>query len=320
MSENIDLLATVASLYYNFNQSQAEIASRFDLSPSKVSRLIKEARDRGIVEIQIHMPIPRDLKLEQTLIREFGLKDAYILKTSAESDGEVSLDGLGKLAANYLERVIDTLKPGAIIGVAWGTGVQAAVLGLPNRASHNIDVVQLVGGVASRMVVNGPDLARVITEKLGGRHYDLHAPMLVEKAAAREMFLAEPAVRNSILRAESAQLAITGIGAIHEDTSSFLRAGLLNQADLLQLRDQGIVGEICSRFYDIDGNWKEYEINQRVIGIDLEKLRKIPLVLTIARGSTKVFSILGALRGEYIKILVTDDITANAVLEAKNGV
>lgn len=319
MSENIDLLATVASLYYNFNQSQAEIASRFDLSPSKVSRLIKEARDRGIVEIQIHMPIPRDLELEQTLIREFGLKDAYILKTSADSDDEVSLDALGKLAANYLERVIEALKPGAIIGVAWGTGVHATVLALPNRASHNIDVVQLMGGVGA-LAVDGPDLARIITEKLGGRHYDLHAPVLVEKAAAREMFMAEPAVRNGIVRAQSAQLAITGIGAIHEDTSSFLRAGLFNRADLVQLRDQGIVGEICGRFYDINGNWQDYEINQRIIGIELENLRKIPLVLTIARGSTKVFSILGALRGKYIKILVTDDITASAVLEAKNGV
>lgn len=251
MSENIDLLATVASLYYNFNQSQAEIASRFDLSPSKVSRLIKEARDRGIVEIQIHMPIPRDLELEQTLIREFCLKDAYILKTSADSDDEVSLDGLGKLAANYLERVIEALKPGAIIGVAWGTGVHAAVLALPNRASYNIDVVQLMGGVGA-LAVDGPDLARIITEKLGGRHYDLHAPVLVEKAAAREMFMAEPAVRNGIVRAQSAQLAITGIGAIHEDTSSFLRAGLFNRADLVQLRDQGIVGEICGRFYDIN--------------------------------------------------------------------
>lgn len=317
MSGNIDLLATVASLYYNFNQSQAEIASRFDLSASKVSRLLKEARDRGIVEIHIHMPIPRDLELEQTLIREFCLKDAYILKTSTDSDDEVSLDGLGKLAANYLERVIETLKPGAIIGVAWGTGVHAAVLALPSKASYNIDVVQLMGGVGA-LAIDGPDLARIITEKLGGRHYDLHAPVLVEKVAAREMFMAEPAVRNEIVRAQSAQLAITGIGAIHEDSSSFLRAGLFNRADLVQLRDQGIVGEICGRFYDINGNWQEYEINQRIIGIELEKLRQIPSVLTIARGNTKVLSILGALRGKYIKILVTDDITASAVLEAKN--
>lgn len=317
MSENTDLLATVASLYYNLNQSQAEIASRLDISPSKVSRLIKEAKERGIVEIRIHMPIPRNLELEQALIREFQLKDAYILRTSADSDGEVSLDGLGKLAANYLERVIDTLKPGAIIGVAWGTGVHAAVLALPNRASYIIDVVQLMGGVGA-LSVDGPDLARVISEKLGGRHFDLHAPVLVEKAATREMFLAEPAVRNGILRAQSAQLAITGIGAIHEDSSSFLRAGLLNRADLFQLRDQGVVGEICGRFYDIHGNWREYEINQRIIGIELENLRQIPYVLTIARGNTKVLSILGALQGKFIKILVTDDITARAILETNS--
>lgn len=129
-----------------------------------------------------------------------------------------------------------------------------------------------MGGVGA-LAVDGPDLARIITEKLGGRHYDLHAPVLVEKTAAREMFMAEPAVRNGIVRAQSAQLAITGMGAIHEDTSSFLRAGLFNRADLVQL---------------------------------------------IARGNTKVLSILGTLRGKYIKILVTDDITASTVLEARN--
>jgi ArsR family transcriptional regulator len=114
--------------------------------------------------------------------------------TSADSDDGISLDTLERLAANYLEWVIATFKPGTIIGVAWGTGVHAPVLALPNGVAHNIDVVQLMGGVGA-LAVDGPDLARIIAEKLGGRHYDLHAPVLVEKASTRDMFMAEPAVR-----------------------------------------------------------------------------------------------------------------------------
>jgi len=51
-----------------------------------------------------------------------------------------------------------------------------------------------------------------------------------------------------------------------------------------------------------------------VIGIDLETLKNIPEVIAIAGGSEKVRAVLGALRGGYIKTLITDIVTARAVL------
>src|SRR5687768_14973319 len=140
------LLATVASLYYKKNYSQSEIGLRLEMSSSTVSRLLNEAHEKGIVQIYIQMPIPRDLELEQALIERFGLKDAYVLQTSEEATDDTLLRGIGQLAATYLGRVIETLSPGSSIGVAWGAGVQAAVSALPDNYAQNIDVVQLVGG------------------------------------------------------------------------------------------------------------------------------------------------------------------------------
>lgn len=320
MNEREDLLAMTASLYYKLHQSQAEIAARLGVSTSKVSRLLKEAWERGIIEVNIRTPIPRDFALEQELITRFGLRDAYVLETKSDADEHSLLVATGELAASFLGRVIPTLPPGAMIGVAWGTGVQATVKALPNDLGQKIDVVQLMGGVGA-LVVDGPDLARIVAAKLGGRHHDLHAPVLVERPEVRNVFLNEPAVREGIRRAQAVQLAITGIGTLDDKASSFLRAGLLTLTDLAQLRRLGAVGETIGRFFDMQGRSDGIEINERIIGVELDDLRRIPQVLAVARGIPKAASILGALHGKFLTVLATDDATARAVLtlERSNG-
>lgn len=314
MEEDRDeLLVTVASMYYELHQTQQQIADRLELSRSSVSRLITEAHERGIVSIHIRRSILRDFALEQELIALFGLRDAYVLQVPPNTETGTLLDLLGRLAASYLRRVIPTLSPASYIGVAWGTSVQAAVKALPDHFSQGVDVVQLLGGVGA-LVVDSPDLARMVAAKLGGRHYDLHAPALVGNSTVCDMFLAEPAVQEGIARARSAQLAITGIGSAQEEASSFLRAGILSPSELADLRRMSVVGEMCGRFFNIEGRDTHYEINKRVIGIELADLQRIPRVLAIAHGIPKVQSILGALRGKFFTVLVTDEITARAVL------
>ena len=161
--------------------------------------------------------------------------------------------------------------------------------------------------------MDGQDLARMVAVKLGGRHYDMHAPVLVEKPEVRTAFLSEPTVQDAVRRAQAVQLAITGIGSVAADSSSFLNAGLLSHSDLASLRNQGAVGEMIGRFFDEGGEYESLAINQRIIGIELDDLRKIPLVLAIARGIQKARAIHAALRAGYISVLATDEVTAKAV-------
>jgi DNA-binding transcriptional regulator LsrR (DeoR family) len=317
MNERDELLATVASLYYKLDHSQAEIAKRLDVSISKVSRLLKEAKASGIVNIQIRMPLPRDIELEQRLIEQFGLHEARVLQTTSEQDEGSLLRLTGQLAAAYLQHIIATLPPNSSIGVAWGTGVHAAVSALPDKIGKQIDVVQLIGGVGA-LDIDSPDLGRIVAVKLGGRHYDLHAPVLVEQASARTILMGEPSVREGIARARSVKLAITGIGTVQNKASSFLRAGLLTRSDLAHLRSLGAVGEIAGRFFDANGRSEGIDINQRIIGVELDDLRHIPTVVAVARSTIKAQGILGALRGHYLNVLATDDVTARALI-ALNG-
>jgi len=313
MNERDDLLAMVASLYYKLNQGQGQIAQRLGVSTSTVSRLLKEAWERGIIDVQIRVPILRDFVLENEIVNRFGLRDALVLVGTPDADEASLVAASGQLAAVYLQRIIPALAPGSSIGVAWGTGVHATVSALPNHFGHRVDVVQLMGGVGA-LVVDGPDLARIVAVKLGGRHYDLHAPVLVERSDVRAVFLSEPTVRDGIRRARSVQIAITGIGSVDERDSSFLRAGLLTRVDLAALRNRGAVGEMVGRFFDRHGHTDALEINQRVIGIELEDLCHIATVVAVARGLSKAPAILGALNGRYLNVLVTDDTTARAIL------
>lgn len=315
-SDRTDLLVTIASLYYELNQNQQQIAERLEISRSSVSRLIKEARDAGIVEIRIHKPVSRDFGLEQALIEKFGLQEALVLPHTSDQREEEVLAGVGQLAARYLQRVLEGLPPHTTIGIAWGTGVHAAVSALRENRSLKIDVVQILGSVgAPDQLIDGPDLARVVAAKLGGRHFDLHAPVLVAQPALRDLLYNEPTVREGLARGRSVVLAITGIGTVRDEAASFLRAGHLTSADLAHLRGLGVVGETCGRFFDAWGRHVDFDINQRVIGIDLEDLRRIPRVISVALGLPKAASILGALRGGYMTVLATDDRTAHAVLE-----
>ncbi len=167
----------------------------------------------------IKTPIPHDFELEMQLVARFQLTDALVLEAKPDADEASLLAGVGQLAAIYLQRIIPNLPEGSTIGVAWGTGVHATVSALPNHLAQGIDVVQLMGGVGA-LVIDGPDLARMVAAKLGGRHYDLHAPVLVERPEVRDLFLSEPTVREAIRRARSVQLAITGIGSVDERDSS----------------------------------------------------------------------------------------------------
>lgn len=314
MDEREELLATVASLYYTLDQSQSDIAKRLGVSTSKISRMLKEARDNGIVEIRIRTPIPRDIVLEQELITRFGLRDALVLLANAEGDDETRQQALGQMAALWLRRTLPNLATHATVGVAWGTTIHATVAAMLPLADSKLDVVQLMGGVGLHSV-DGPDIARILAGKLGGRPFDLHAPAMVERQETRSVIVAEPSVRDALQRARNVKLAVVGIGAVQDKNSAVLRAGMLQRSDLATLRSQGAVGEIMGRFYRADGSTTGLEINDHVIGLDLNDLRRVPISLAVSRGQAKVDAVHGALRGRLITVLATDDATARGVLD-----
>ena len=67
--DDTGLLVEVAKLYYEEQLTQAQIGRQLQTSRSTVSRLLKEARDQGVVKITIQYKWVRDSALERDLAK-----------------------------------------------------------------------------------------------------------------------------------------------------------------------------------------------------------------------------------------------------------
>jgi DNA-binding transcriptional regulator LsrR (DeoR family) len=309
--ERKELLAQVAGLYYEESLTQAEIARRIGISRSSISRLLQEGREKGVVEIIIHYPWKRVSALERRLIQTFGLSDARVLQTQDQPYEEM-LNGLGILAARYIENI---LSKDMILSISWGTTVCHVVKALRPARQFPITVVQMTGLVdTGSSHTDGLELARLLANIYGGEHRYLHAPLIVEDANIREALLQEPSIRETLALARRADIALLGIGTMEPELSSLIRTGYLDHEELNKLKARGVVGDICGQHYDRKGRVMEIGLNRRFIGIELEALEDIPHVIAVAGGKAKAQAILGALRGDFIKILVTDSAATEEVL------
>ena len=302
-------LVQVATLYYDQGLRQAEIAERLGDSRSNISRLLTEARRRGIVEIRIHRPLSLDAELGSELKQRFALRDALVL-----ADGENdALRRVGELAARFLERSLDGI---GVLAISWGMALREVVNGLAATRRRPIEIVQMIGGVGSGASnVDGTELARRFADALGGTCDYLHAPLLADDEETAGTVMRESSVRRVLEKAARADAALVGIGALAPEVSSLVRAGYLDERDVRRLRRKGAVGDICGRHFDAWGRRSDVELNRRVVGLDLESLRRIPLVIGVASGHTKAEAILGALRGSHVDALVTDAAAAHGVLQ-----
>jgi DNA-binding transcriptional regulator LsrR (DeoR family) len=264
-----------------------------------------------MVEIRVHKRIATNAALEREFAAQFNLKNVMLVESAGREYAE-NLSAAGQLAAWHLEEVLqekDTL------AISWGTGVSAAVNALAPKPTLQIEVVQMIGSVGTvDSLIDGPELARRLAVKLGGKYYYLHAPLFVDNRLMRDALLEQPTIHQTMKRARQANVALVGIGTTENNLSSFLRARHLNETQLAALRAQGAVGETSGHHFDIDGG-AGFDINDRVVGLDLNDLKKIPHVIAVACGLAKSRGILGAVRGGYINALATDDMTALAIME-----
>jgi len=310
-NNRFELLAEVATLYYEDELTQQEIARRLGISRSNVSRLLTEARQKGIVEIRINYPWHTLPSLQTALMARFHLPMVRVLK-SEHYDYKRMLRGLGSLAARYLEGV---LKDVSILGIGWGTAVCEVVHALRPVKRMDIDVVQMIGAVGSGdPLIDGPELARMLANTLGGRYNYLHAPLIVDNGEVQQALLNEQRINETLQLACKADIALVGIGSVEPSLSSLIRAGYIDEQELAAIRQSGAVGDICARQFDIHGRVLDIELNRRVVGIDIESLKKIKCVIGVAGGILKAPAILGALRGKIIDVLVTDAEAAREVL------
>jgi deoxyribonucleoside regulator len=310
--DRLNLLAQIAVWYYEDGLDQETIAGRISRSRSMVSRLLDEARQAGLVEVQVHYPLKTDPQYERQLCEAFDLREAIVLAEPPD-DYSLLLKRLGELGARCL---LQALHPGIVIGVSWGTAVHAVVSAMPTAPVPDATVVQLIGAVGhGDPLVDGAELGRWLAQKLHASFRFLSAPLLVEDEALAAALRRERTIEETLALAARANVAVIGIGTPQPELSSLLRAGYLSRSELEALIENGVVGDIVAHQFDEDGQWMDISANRRAISLDADSLRRIPRVIAVSGGVNKAHAILAGLRGRYCTSLVTDARAAQAVLE-----
>jgi DNA-binding transcriptional regulator LsrR (DeoR family) len=319
-STNKDLFAEVATLYYEEHLTQTAISRRLGSSRSTVSRLLRDARNEGVVSIKIHYPYTRNSLLESQLKERFSLADARVLRADKLEKKDI-LEGTGKLAAVLLSSLI---KKHMVLGVSYGRSVEATIRNLQPSHSLDLTVVQILGALGSdNPLIEGANLTRDLADKYNATYRYVYAPLVAKDMRTRDLIIQEPLVEDTLAVGRNAHIALVGIGALGQtpqvdtsETTSLIWRGYLTQQDIDNLKKAGAVGNMCAQFFAADGTLLEHPLNQRSVSIGLEALQKIPTVIAVACGLHKAEAIVSALKGKYVNMLVTNDTTAKEVLAA----
>jgi DNA-binding transcriptional regulator LsrR (DeoR family) len=306
-------LIKAARMYFLDGRSQDDVARVLGTSRSNVSRMLSAARAQGIVEIRVHDQTSRAPELEQALRERFQLAHVRVAAFRPGADVQAAA---GDLAAQWLD---ESLRDGMVLGLSWGTSLQAMVAAFSVDQPRSAEVVPLVGGLkTTESLMAGQEIVRELAGRLGATYRYLHAPALLRSEAARDALLAEPAISGVLQRASSADIAMVGIGSVGTGSSNEIVEGLgLSPAEREAFLAAGPVGDTCCRFFDADGQPIRGVVHDRVLAIELDQLRRIPTVIGVVTGAEKVPGVLGALRGGMIDGLILD---ANLALALLSGV
>lgn len=302
-----------ARLYYEEKRTQDEIAAMFDVSRSSVSRGLKLAQSTGAVQVRVIDPFSDFSELAHTVKEKFNLEKVIIAPVIEESY-EIRRREIGHAAASYFA---DVLEDGSTVGVTWGTTVAEMAAALSVGRQISVRFVQMLGAGGNAVApTHINEVTRRIAEAFRSDWFMLAAPAVVDNSSIRQALMQEDLVASVLDMGRAADIALIGVGT-PDHHSGAIALGYINEEEMASIKEKGAVGEICYRFFDINGNPCNTAIEERVIGISLDELGAIPTRIGIAGGDNKIAAILGALHGGYINVLITDDITARGLLERK---
>lgn len=311
-SADLRLLSKVSKLYYERHLTQQQIAERLHLSRSKVSRLLQQAEQQGIVQITIVTPSGSYARIENELEARFGLKEAIVVDVDDGATAETLVASLGAAGAAYLHRMVED---GDVLGITWGTTLNAMVNALRPYETRRMHVVQVIGGLgAPEAEIHATDISSRLAHLLGARLTLIPAPGIVADLRTKSALLSDSHVQSAFSLFPSITMAFVGIG-VPEPTSVVMRDGsIMTQAQLNSVLDLGAVGDIGLRFFDAEGRPICSALDDLVIGITLEQLQRVERVIGIAGGLNKALAVYGALRGRLINVLITDRVLASRLL------
>jgi len=303
-----------AHLYYMQDLTMEAIADELSTSRSSVSRLLKYARDTGLVDIQIRSPLDQAAALTRALRTRFGVH-AHVVPVPDDTSDVERLDRVALSAARFLTQYIES---NTVIGIAWGSTVSAVSRYLVPKPTHGSIVVQLNGAANTR--TTGIDYASEILRRFGEAYGALvqqfPVPAFFDDPATKQALFKERSIRRVLDLHERMGVVLFGVGSPEALVPSHVYSGgYLDPADREELVRLQVVGDVSTVFYRADGSWKDIGVNARAGGPDLDTIKRAPRRICVAAGRSKAASLKGALAAGLVTDLIVDESAGQALLE-----
>jgi DNA-binding transcriptional regulator LsrR (DeoR family) len=311
--ERLRLMTKVARLYHEHGVNQPDIARRLHVSQARISRLLKQAQEQGIVRTTVTVPDGVWTELEDRLEALYGLREAIVVECFETSEEGIAYD-LGVATAAYLET---TLTGGDVVGVSSWSGTLLAAAGAMRPLSRTgaSRVVQLVGGVGNPGAeAHAAHLTRRFADLMGAQPTFLLAPGIATSAEARAAMLKDQFVQEAIAAWDEVTLALVGIGALEPSSLLQSSGNIFSERELRALGKRGAVGDVCLRFFNGRGKPIASDFDRRVIGVRLEQLKIMDRCVGVAGGERKYQAIHAAVVGGWVNVLITDHVSAERLM------
>jgi len=302
------IVIEAAWMYYHEGLNQAEIAKRLEVSRATVVNYLQEAREKGYIRISLAHEVFSGHQLAEDLRERFGVQAAYVVPDGASSEG--TLMRVARGAAEWLPSLLDA---GDRLGVAWGRTVYEVAEALEQTRLKDVTVSQLVGSMATPYGFAAEICSAHMAQNLGATCINLHAPAVLSDPALAQRLRDEPIIHSQLEALSHCNKAIFAAGSIDPD-SHIVGSGVATAQDLAWYVSHGATGVLCGRFINAAGTPIAGPLDDRMIGVTLDKLHGLDMGLLVSDGADKVGPMLAAIAGGYVTHVVTSAETARGML------
>ncbi|MGB8507206.1 MAG: sugar-binding domain-containing protein [Pyrinomonadaceae bacterium] len=308
-------------LYYTHQKQQREIAQELEISPSKVSRLLKRAYDEGFIQVDFNFPsLPR---LAAHLIEKKSLRDAVVIPAGVPE--EIKED-IGRAAGRYFERIAS---PGVRVGISCGFTLYYMIKHLREGRISDIKIYPLASEGSLRSADILPNtLVGMMAAKYRPKVTAYVLPTYLTGSSggikSGSDIWSDPEVKEVCDAANNVDVALIGVGAVDPDTPGFCALAYAGGLNRQQITSLGAVGEFNYQPLGPDGE----AITDTLVGdfvkkagtVSLKRLREMSVehgktVIAIGGGKEKLAAIGAVLKGKLCNVLITDQDVAEALLK-----
>lgn len=314
-SQSTWMAMKVAKLYYIEGLSGKEIAGILDISPSTVSRLLTKSREQEIISFVLNEPFADCLQIADQITRLYGLKETIVIPVTDDLDTSAARRAVALEGARYLQRIIDD---NDIFGIAWGRTMNYLIQMLNPCLKINNSFVTLHGSVSHcQYSFDVKNLVSRIAMACGGKKFYFTSDALAASADALQKILSQEQNQTVKKLFRKITVSMSGCGSLYPDIDSPLLAReyhYLNTDEFMELKREGVYGDILLRFFDENGRECDTSMKGRTLSIGFDEYKKIPTKIVVAADAKKAYTIRAILRGGLADVIIIDHLLARELL------